>query len=110
MSEPSLLGRRGREVGVVLLLAAASLAVYAHVCENEFVNFDDNKYVFENTYLLAGLTDSGVIWSFTSTYASNWHPLTWLSLLLDFELYELEPWGYHLTNVLLHVANVVLVY
>jgi tetratricopeptide (TPR) repeat protein len=91
----------------LLILAAVTFFVYSQVGEHEFVAFDDRQYVL-NEQVKAGLTSEGVRWAFETTYFSNWHPLTWLSYMLDSELYGTKPAGYHLTNVLLHIANTIL--
>jgi Tfp pilus assembly protein PilF len=79
-------------------------------CRHEFVNYDDPVYVIENKGVHHGLSLDGLRWAFTTYHAANWHPLTWLSLQLDYQLFGLQPWGYHLTNLLLHTANVLLLY
>jgi tetratricopeptide (TPR) repeat protein len=88
----------------------ATLLVYWQVRSHDFVNLDDNLYVTENRHVQAGFTREGILWAFTSTQASNWHPLTWLSHMLDCELFGLEAWGHHLTNMLLHVINSVFLF
>src|SRR5690242_17828811 len=95
-------------VGVVL--AALTLALFGRTCFHGFVNPDDDAYVTENASLGSGLSRSGLGWALTTFHASNWHPLTWVSLMLDHQVYGLNPWGYHLTNVLLHSANTVLLF
>src|SRR5438876_249102 len=95
---------------VSLSLAALTLAAYGEVCTHDFVNYDDQVYVTENSHVKEGLTAESLKWALTSFECSNWHPLTWLSLQLDFQLYGLRPAGYHLTNLLLHAGNVVLVF
>ena len=96
---------------VCLLLIAATLAVYWQVRNHQFANLDDDLYVTENRYVQAGLTHEGVIWAFTNTnHANLWLPLTWLSLMLDFELYGLRAGGYKITNVLFHLANTLLLF
>jgi Flp pilus assembly protein TadD len=92
----------------VLVLVTA--LAYGRVCANGFVNFDDPCYVTENRGVRAGLSLASISWSLRATDCTNWHPLTWLSLQLDYELYGPEPWGYHLTNLLFHLANVVGLY
>jgi tetratricopeptide (TPR) repeat protein len=84
-----------------------TVLAYEPIRENGFV-YDDELYIQHNPHVLAGLTGRSVAWAFTTDYASNWHPLTWLSLQLDHQLFGLEPWGYHLTNLLLHLANTVI--
>ena len=78
---------------VCLVLILATSAVYGHVTGYGFVNLDDNLYVYENSNVQNGLTSDSMIWAFTTTHAANWHPLIWLSLMLDFELYGLDAGG-----------------
>jgi tetratricopeptide (TPR) repeat protein len=87
-----------------------TIIVLSPVCRNLFVEFDDGDYVTHNRHVQAGVTGEGLRWAWTSREAGNWHPLTWHSLQLDAEFYALEPFGYHLTNLLLHVANTVLLF
>jgi len=95
---------------IPLFLVVATFAVYSQVLDHGFLNFDDNRYVTENTHINQGLTREGVVWAFTQSYASNWHPVTWLSHMLDFEIYGGDPLGHHLTNLLLHIANTLLLF
>ncbi len=83
--------------------------IYAQTLRHEFV-YDNIQYVSENQPVLHGLTAKGIAWAFTTDYASNWHPLTWLSHMLDCQLYGLKPWGHHLSNVLLHAATAILLF
>jgi len=99
-----------RELLICLLLSSITLAVYWQVRNHEFVIYDDDLYVTENPHVQAGLTRESLKWAFTTTWASNWHPLTWLSHMLDCQLYELNPSGHHLTNVFLHLANTLLLF
>ena len=94
----------------MLGLVAAGLAIYAQTLGHGFITFDDPGYVYENPHVLHGLSWGSVRWAFTSVEQSNWHPLTWLSLLLDAQFYGLHASGYHLTNLLLHLANTVLLF
>jgi tetratricopeptide (TPR) repeat protein len=91
-----------------LLLAVA--LVFAQTVRFDFVNFDDDQYVYENPQVQSGLTTEAVTWALTHSHASNWHPLTWFSHMLDCQLYGLHPWGHHLTNVLLQAAAAVLLF
>lgn len=93
-----------------VLLVIATLAVYSSVRIHPFVSYDDQDYVTQNTHVQAGLTWKTFTWALTSTEADNWHPLTWLSHALDCQLYGLNPAGHHITNLLLHVLNVLLVF
>ena len=95
---------------VCLLLIVTTLAVYWQMRNHEFVDFDDDVYVTENRYVQAGLTPESIVWALTTDHAGFRIPLTWLSLMLDFELYGLYAGGYHLTNLLLHLANVLLLF
>ena len=83
---------------------------YWPITHNGFVSFDDPQYILENQHVTSGLTWSGIAWAFGSGYASNWHPLTWLSHMLDCNLYGLNPAGHHLTNLLLHAAVSLLLF
>jgi protein O-mannosyl-transferase len=93
-----------------MLLAAAVLLVFGRTCRFEFINYDDGKYFSTNPRVLAGLTWAGLGWAFTTNLTSNWHPLTWLSLMLDSELFGSGPMGPHLTNMFLHAVNTVLLF
>jgi tetratricopeptide (TPR) repeat protein len=91
-------------------LSLLTLAVYARVHRFGYVLYDDRLYVTENPHTQAGLTLEGVAWAFTTFDASNWHPLTWLSHMLDVELFGLSPGPPHVVNVLLHLANTLLLF
>ncbi len=93
-----------------LLLAAAVLACYNPVAKNHFLRFDDDRYIFDNPHVKAGLTRDAVKWAFTTYEEANWHPLTWLSHALDCQLFGLNAAGHHYVNVLLHTVNAVLLF
>ena len=98
---------------ISLALVLMTWIVYFQVRNFEFVYFDDDVYVFENQHVLSGLTWDNVRWSLThdaSTETASWHPLTWLSLMLDGQFYGKDAGGYHLTSVLFHTANVLLLF
>jgi len=97
-----------RSLIVYLALIGATLIVYAPVRRHGFVNFDDPQYVGENPAVAGGLTGQALRWAFTTRHAGNWHPLTWISHLLDVQLCGLDAGPHHLTSVLLHVANTAL--
>jgi Tfp pilus assembly protein PilF len=99
-----------RELLLCLLLAAATAGVYARACRNGFVNYDDDRYVEHNPQVRQGLTLDNVRWAFTTTEMVNWHPLTWLSFELDAQVFRLNPGGFHLVNVVLHVLNTLLLF
>ncbi len=98
------------EACIWLILITAVLLVYWQVGDHEFINYDDNVYITDNAQVQKGLTSKGIIWAFTTSHTGNWHPLTWISHMLDCELYGLNPRGHHLTNVLLHMANAILLF
>jgi tetratricopeptide (TPR) repeat protein len=91
-----------------LSLAIATLAVYRPVYNYEFIDLDDDVYVTNNTIVQSGLSWQNVKWAFTTKLATNWHPLTWLSLMLDCSLFGVKPGPMHLVNVAFHVANTVI--
>jgi protein O-mannosyl-transferase len=102
---------RKRDLTVCLLLAVATLALYSPAIGHPFIfNYDDDVYVTNNPHIQAGLTWEAVRWALTSTEYSNWHPLTWISHALDCQLYGLNPRGHHVTNVLFHTLNVMLLF
>jgi tetratricopeptide (TPR) repeat protein len=97
-------------IAIGLALTALTLLAFTPVCRNGFVNFDDDRYVTDNPHVQAGLTRAGVVWAWTGRHAGLWVPLTRLSLQLDAQLYGLDPAGFHRTNLLLHLANVLLLF
>jgi tetratricopeptide (TPR) repeat protein len=103
---------RSRSITVIiyLLLAGISLAVFAQTIRYEFVNFDDDLYVYNAPGIQAGLTIKGIGHAFISQHARNWHPLTTLSHMLDCQLYRLNAGGHHATNILLHTIAVLLLF
>ncbi len=91
-----------------LLLIIATLIAYWHIGKFDFIGVDDELYVTKNHHVQNGLTFEGIRWAFTTFYAANWHPVTWLSHMLDFSLYGLNPMGHHWTNLQFHMANSLL--
>jgi tetratricopeptide (TPR) repeat protein len=97
-------------LGLCLLLIAGVAAVYVRVVGFGFVDYDDPFYVTRNPQVLAGLTLGGVKWAFTTMHAGNWIPLVWLSLMADRSIFGIGAGGFHLVNVVLHIANTVLLF
>ena len=98
-------------VGLVCVLLVAAVAlVYGQTLGFEFVNFDDNHYVYNNPHVTHGINGPDLYWALTHCHGGHWHPLTWLSHMLDCQLYGLHPWGHHLTNVALHALAAVLLF
>jgi Flp pilus assembly protein TadD len=92
------------------VLAAAVVAAYWPALHCGFLNYDDPAYVTANPRIQAGLNWNSIAWALTTGHAANWHPLTWVSHMIDFQIYGLNPWGHHLTSVLFHAANSVLLF
>ncbi len=101
---------RRRTLLICLGLALGTAAALGEVVGFDFTSFDDWLYVTENPHLRGGLSARLAAWAFASRYAANWHPLTWFSHALDVQLYGLKPAGHHLTNLLLHLANTLLLF
>lgn len=95
---------------VYIVLTLAIFAVFWQVNKYDFVGFDDEVYVTENNHIQSGIILSGFRWVFSTTYAEFLHPLTWLSLMLDYQLYGLNAGGYHLTNLILHILSTLLLF
>ena len=95
---------------LALLLIVATVVLYHSVKHYPFVTFDDRDYVIRNFQIQSGLDWDTVQWSFTTFYASNWHPLTWMSHALDYQLFRLDPAGHHDTNVLFHALNAAVLF
>jgi Flp pilus assembly protein TadD len=95
---------------ILISLSILTLAAYWSVTGNGFINYDDQAYVTDNRHVQKGLGLEEMVWAFTASYLSNWHPMTWLSLMLDRELYGVNAGGYHGTNVVLHLAAGLLLF
>jgi len=99
-----------QSVLIPLFLILVTFGTFWPVLKHQFVKYDDDKYVTENPHITGGLTLQSVVWAFTTPHFYMWHPLTSLSHLLDYELFGLNPFGHHLTSLLLHIANVLLLF
>jgi tetratricopeptide (TPR) repeat protein len=91
-------------------LALITALLYWRTIAYEFIVVDDHKYVYQNSMVMKGLSWAGIKWAFTTMHASNWHPVTWLSHMLDCSSYGLFPGGHHITSATFHVANVILLF
>jgi tetratricopeptide (TPR) repeat protein len=101
---------RARVLAIEVGLAALTLISYAGVVRNGFTSFDDDVYVTANEHVRSGFSLANVAWAFTTGHGANWHPLTWLSHMLDCELFGLHAAGHHLVSLLLHVATALLLF
>jgi tetratricopeptide (TPR) repeat protein len=104
------LAKNWRPLLLSALLGAGVLAVFWPLVHSDFIKLDDGFYVAHNPHIAAGLTQEGVAWAFRTGYQGNWHPLTWLSHMLDAQLFGLNPGWHHLINLVLHAANTVLLF
>ncbi len=95
---------------VYTVLTLVTFAVYWQVNQFEFVIIDDPAYIMENHHIQSGFTSKEVAWAFSIRNASFWHPLTWLSFIVDYQLYGLKAGGYHLTNLILHILSTLLLF
>ena len=100
----------GKIAALGLFLVLIVFLTYLPALQNGFIDYDDPDYVTANTQVQSGLTQAGLVWAWSSTVGGNWHPLTWYSHMLDCQLFGLNPRWHHLTNVLLHTANALLLF
>lgn len=94
----------------VMFLIMASLCSYGRIFNNDFINFDDNVYITENHHIKSGIHPESIQWAFGAFLSKNWHPLTWLSHMLDWSLFGGNPSGHHLVNLLLHIGAVLFLF
>src|SRR5512139_839816 len=98
-----------RKWAALLIVFCLTILVYLPALKNDFVNWDDDIYVYENPAIRT-LDFKSIAWMFTSYQAANWHPLTWLSHSVDYALWGLNPFGHHLTSIVLHGFNTLMVF
>ena len=101
---------RHTDILICLLLVILTLSVYIQIKNHDFINLDDTEYVTDNSHVREGIKLKTVTWAFGSTHASNWHPLTWLSHMMDCQLFGVDPGRHHLINLLLHIINTLLLF
>ena len=97
---------------IILYLIAVTVAIYGQTVNHSFISFDDNLYVTENSHVMGGLSKKNICWAFTLDDKENtyWHPITWISHMLDCELFGVNSGAHHLTNLFLHIANALLLF
>lgn len=110
MSNMINISSQNKNLIIYICLVVVILAAFWQVNQADFINLDDPVYVTENFHIQSGITLDGIRWAFSTTYAEFWHPLTWLSLMLDYQLYGLNAGGYHLTNLILHILSTLLLF
>jgi hypothetical protein len=95
---------------VYVVLVAVTLAVYCQVNQFDFINIDDPVFISDTNHIQSGFTLEGFRWAFSTTSSEFWHPLTWLSFMLDYQIYGLNAGGFHVTNVILHILSTLLLF
>src|SRR5215469_302268 len=115
MWEKTILGKFNRErlgqpTFICLWLALVTLLVYVPVFQARFIGFDDDEYVFANPHVLSGITLANLRWAFVTNHAGNWHPITWISLMLNSQYFGSSAAAFHAVNLLLHIANTLLLF
>jgi tetratricopeptide (TPR) repeat protein len=106
----SFVVRHSSSIIASVLLVLAALAVYWPVTRFEFINYDDPDYVTHNLHVQEGVTWPSLVWAFQTGHAANWHPLTWISHMLDVQFFQLNAGWHHFTNVCFHLANTLLLF
>src|SRR3954464_7420148 len=99
---------RWQVVAICAALFVLTVILYSPVRYFEFINYDDGDYITKNPHVRSGLNGDNVVWAFTAFYSNNWHPLTWISHMLDVQMFGLNAGGHHLVNVVFHACNTVL--
>ncbi|MCS5648989.1 MAG: glycosyltransferase family 39 protein, partial [Dehalococcoidia bacterium] len=107
---PTSEANKTMRIVICIFLVLATATIYWQVKEHEFLNFDDNKYITDNWNVQAGFTRESIHWAFTKSHYGDWQPITWLSYILDYQLYGLNPKGYHLTSLFFHIANSLILF
>ena len=101
---------RTQILSIYIILIAATLAIFWQLNQFDFITLDDPVYVTLNRNIQSGITLDGFRWAFFTTYAEFWHPLTWLSLMFDYQIYGSNAGGYHMTNLILHILSTLLLF
>lgn len=105
-------GPRTGRVAILLgvILAVVTSGLYWPMVHHPFISIDDHEYIYENPHVTSGVTAKGVAWALTTGHASNWHPVTWISHMVDCNLFGVHPGGHHLVNLVFHAVNTVLLF
>jgi protein O-mannosyl-transferase len=95
---------------IIVFLIVATFVAFGRIVANDFINFDDDKYITENNNIKSGINTESIKWAFTSSHAGNWHPLTWLSHILDWRLFGANASGHHFVSLLMHIGSAILLF
>ena len=98
------------KVAICIFLMVATFCTYSQIQDHEFIDYDDDTYVTNNLNVQAGLTSENFKWAFTTPHFANWHPVTWLSHMLDYQMFGLNAKGHHLTSLYFHIASVLILF
>jgi hypothetical protein len=109
-SSPGAASSRTKILALSAVLFAVTLALYATSARHSFIDYDDDTYILDNPHVHTGLSTANILWAFRTGYAGNWHPITWLSHMIDCQLFGLNPGPQHLINAIFHAANTVLLF
>jgi tetratricopeptide (TPR) repeat protein len=95
---------------MVVVLIIVVLTAYYQATHHEFISYDDEAYITDNAHIKEGVNCNSIRWAFTSLDVSNWHPVTWISHMIDYSMYGSDPYGHHLSNIILHILNAALLF
>ena len=95
---------------IIIILVLASAIAFGHIISNDFISYDDYRLITENSHIQYGINTSSMKWAFTDTHHEYWHPLTWLSIMLDWRLFGPNASGHHLVSLLLHIGAVLFLF
>ncbi|MCX6564465.1 MAG: tetratricopeptide repeat protein [Candidatus Aminicenantes bacterium] len=101
---------RNKILLATIFLIVITAGVFLQITKHEFILYDDNEYITQNDHVLSGMTIANLKWALFHSYISNWHPITWLSHIVDIEIYGLNPGGHHLTSLIIHIINAILLF
>ena len=95
---------------IIIFLIVTSCAAFGRIAGNDFINLDDNEYITENSHIQSGINPESIKWAVTAVVLANWHPITWLSHMLDWSLFGANASGHHLVSLLLHIGAVIFLF
>jgi len=110
MPQKIRISSNNQTIVIYIILTVAILAIFWQVNHFTFINVDDDVCVTDNHHVQSAMIPGNFLWAFTTLYQGYWHPLTWLSFMIDYQLYGADAGGYHVTNVILHVLSTLLLF